>query len=95
MFGEIGASPPIGTPESCNSGDTGDDFGAAGLWFSDQSNGWTAGQAGDCIGLIVGSWSPTQVVFTFGNQYANYGAIASGDQISVQVQGAGFSGSLP
>ncbi|HEV3067924.1 MAG TPA: hypothetical protein VGY50_08765 [Streptosporangiaceae bacterium] len=91
----FGAGPPIGAPETCQSGDTGDDYGSSGLWFSDATQGgWTAGQAGDCIGLIVGSWSSSQVVFGFGNEYANYPAIQSGDQIEVDVQGATFSGPL-
>ena len=91
----FGSGPPIGTPETCQSGDTGDDYGSAGLWFSDATQGgWTAGQAGDCIGLIVTSWSGSRVVFGFGNEYASYPAIQSGDQIEVDVQGATFSGPL-
>ena len=89
----FGAQPPIGTPETCNTGDTGSDFGPSGLWFEDVSQGWTAGQAGDCIGLMLDSWTASQVVFGFGNQYANYPAIASGDSVAVEVQGATFSGS--
>ena len=91
----FGASPPIGTPETCESGDTGDDYGSVGLWFSDKSAAWTAGQAGDCIGLIVSSWSDTQVVYTFGNEYANYPAVGSGTQAEVGVQGATFTTTLP
>ena len=34
------------------------------------------------------------MVFGFGNEYGNYPAIQSGDQIGVGVQGASFSGSL-
>jgi hypothetical protein len=90
----FGAYPPIGTPETCQSGDTGDDYGSTGLWFSDATQGWTAGQAGNCIGLIVTSWSSTQVVFGFGNEYGNYSPIQSGDQIGVEVQGASFTGPL-
>jgi hypothetical protein len=91
----FGSSPPIGTPETCQAGDTGDDYGSSGLWFSDATQGgWTAGQAGDCIGLIVTSWSSGQVVYGFGNEYANYPAIQSGDQVEVDVQGATFSGPL-
>jgi Subtilase family len=90
----FGASPPIGTPETCQAGDTGDDYGSSGLWFEDTTQSWTAGQAGDCIGLIVTSWTSTQVVFGFGNEYANYPAVQSGDQIEVDVQGATFTGPL-
>ena len=90
----FGSYPPIGTPETCQSGDTGDDYGSAGLWFSDITQGWTAGQAGDCIGLIVTSWSSTQVVYGFGNEYGNYSPIQSGDQAEVGVRGATFTGPL-
>ena len=75
-------------------GDTGDDYGSSGLWFNDATQSWTAGQAGDCIGLIVTSWSSTQVVFALGSEYANYPPVQSGDQIEVEVQGATFSGPL-
>jgi hypothetical protein len=89
----FGAYPPIGTPETCQTGDTGDDYGSSGLWFNDATASWTAGHAGDCIGLIVTSWSSTQV-FALGSEYANYPPIQSGDQIEVEVQGATFSGPL-
>jgi Subtilase family len=90
----FGSYPPIGTPETCQSGDTGDDYGSSGLWFDDTTQGWTAGQAGDCIGLVVTSWSSTQVVFGFGSEYGNYPPIQSGDQIEAGVQGATFTGPL-
>ena len=90
----LGNFPPIGTPETCQAGDTGAIYGASGLWFSDTTTGWTAGQSGDCIGLVVSSWSGTQVTFTFGNQYGNYPPIGTGDSFAVDVQGAGFSGTL-
>ena len=91
----FGAYPPIGTPETCQAGDTGDDYGSSGLSFKDATQGWTAGQAGDCIGLIVTSWTSTQVVFGFGNEYGNYPPVQAGDQVQVEVQGATFSGPLP
>ncbi len=84
----FGSNPPTGTPETCQSGDTGDDYGSAGLILQDTTESWGAGQSGDCIGLLLTSWSNTQVVFTVGNEYAHYGPIAVGDQIKVTVQGA-------
>jgi len=90
----LGAYPPIATPETCQSGDTGDVFGSSGLWFNDATAGWTAGQSGDCIGLLVTSWSSTQVECTFGNEYSGYTPINSGDQFTVEVQGASASGTL-
>jgi putative transposon-encoded protein len=84
----FGSTAPTGTPETCQAGDTGDDFGSSGLIFQDLTESWGAGEAGDCIGLLVTSWSSTKVVFTVGNEYANYGPIKAGDQIKVTVQGA-------
>jgi hypothetical protein len=90
----FGNAPPIGTPETCQAGDTGDTYGSSGLWFGDITQGWTAGQAGDCIGLIVTSWTSTQVVFGFGSEYASFPSIQSGDQAGLSVQGATFTGPL-
>jgi hypothetical protein len=90
----LGAYPPIATPETCQAGDTGDVFGSSGLWFNDATAGWTAGQSGDCIGMLVTSWSSTQVVCTFGNEYSGYTPISSGDQYTVEVQGATATGTL-
>jgi hypothetical protein len=58
------------------------------------SQGWTAGQGGDCIGLVLSSWSSSQVVFTFGDTYSSYAPIRSGDSISVEWQGTTFTGTL-
>jgi hypothetical protein len=91
----FGTDPPIGTPEQCQSTDTGSTYGSSGLSFNDATQGWTAGQAGDCIGLLLATWSTTQVVYQFGNQYGNYPPITAGDQVTVQVQGAAFTGPLP
>jgi hypothetical protein len=84
----FGATAPSGTAETCNAGDTGDDYANYGLYFQDTTENWGAGQTGNCIGLLVTSWSATQVVFTFGNEYSNYGPIKTSDQIEVIVQGA-------
>jgi hypothetical protein len=84
----FGSAAPTATPETCQAGDTGNDYGFGGLEFQDLTESWGAGEAGDCIGLLPTSWSSTKVVFTFGNEYANYGPINAGDQIEVTVQGA-------
>ena len=84
----FGTAAPTATPETCQEGDTGNDYGFGGLELQDVTESWGAGEAGDCIGLLLTSWSSTKVVFTFGNQYANYGPINAGDQIEATVQGA-------
>ena len=62
-----------------------DAAGSSGLWFT---GGWMAGQAGDCIGLIISSWSSTQVVYGFGDEYANCAPIQSGNQARWMCRGA-------
>jgi hypothetical protein len=84
----FGASAPADSPETCQNGDTGDIFSASGLVFQDLSEGWGAGEAGDCIGLLLTSWSSTKVVFTLGSQYANFGPIKTGDQVEATILGA-------
>ncbi len=84
----FGSAAPVATPETCQAGDTGNEYGIGGLEFQDLTEGWGAGESGDCIGLLLTSWSSTKIVFTFGDEYANYGPINSGDQIEVTVQGA-------
>jgi hypothetical protein len=47
----------------------------------------------DCVGLVIQSWSPTQVVFTMGNLYdqnipGNDYVLANGDPVQVAVLGA-------
>jgi hypothetical protein len=51
-------------------------YGTNGLWFFDSTNAWQAGDGtasgGNCIGLVVQSWTATQVVFTFGIAYGSF-----------------------
>jgi hypothetical protein len=90
------------TPKSADSvpcGDTsgdGFDFGSSGLFVEDTTTTFTAGQNGDCVGLVVSSYTGTKVVVTLGNQYVigGYRAFATGDSYTVEVRGATFSGTV-
>ena len=47
----------------------------------------------DCVGLVIQSWTPTQVVFGFGDLYdqnipGNDYVLANGDPVTVGVLGA-------
>jgi hypothetical protein len=46
------------------------------LVFIDDTNEWWAGEGtpngGNCIGIVLESWSPTQVVFKFGVAYGSF-----------------------
>jgi hypothetical protein len=82
---------PAGSPAGCN--DSGQDFGTA-LFFSEVTQQWTAGQSGDCIGLVVSSYTATRIVFTFGSNYNNFGPVTAGDGYSVTGNGATRSGTV-
>jgi hypothetical protein len=84
---------PTGTPAGCSA--TGDTFGATGLWFTDiTQQGWTAGQTGDCIGLIISSYAATQIVYQFGSFYSNFNPVTNGDSYKLEVQGVTSSGTV-
>ncbi len=91
VTGKNFGSEPAGSPAGCN--DSGQDFGTA-LLFTETTQQWTAGQSGDCIGLVVSSYSATRVVFTFGSDYSNFGPVTSGDGYMVSVVGATKSGTV-
>jgi Subtilase family len=85
---------PAGAPEPCSAGDPGEDYGSNGLYMQDATRGWGAGQNGDCIGLVLQSYSSSQVVFGFGTSYSGYAPAAVGDAITVAVQGTSYDGTL-
>jgi hypothetical protein len=91
----FGASPPApdpSTPITCVSGDTSYTYPAGQLAFSDTTQSWTAGETGDCVGLIVTSWSNTKVVYGFGADYPSFHAVTKGDSIQVVVEGTTHTG---
>ncbi len=87
----LGTEPP-GSPAGC--GTTGDNFPGSSLTFNDTTGGWGAGTGGDCIGLVVSSFSRSQIVYQFGSGYNTYGTANSGDAFNVTVQGATYSGTV-
>lgn len=97
-FGTLPKADPR-TPVACTAGSTGYDYGPGGLWFTDKSKGWTAGQykpkqhAGyDCIGLLVSEFTDTQIVFAFGSYYGVYGPLQVGDKWKLHVHGTTATG---
>ena len=90
-FGASPPSPDPSTPITCVAGDTSFTYPAGQLQLSDVTRGWTGGVTGDCIGLIVTSWSTTQVVLGMGADYPNFAPIAAGDSVQVEVKGASFT----
>jgi hypothetical protein len=86
---------PPGVPVNC-SGNLGSDYGAN-LYLQDTIAGWNAGKGatstanGDQIGLIISSYSDTQIVFTLGSCYSYY-HLSAGDAYTMNVLGASYSG---
>jgi hypothetical protein len=91
----LGAKPANGSAVNCIGGDTSLTYPAGVLMFTDNTHGWTAGENGDCIGVIIVSWSATKAVFRFGPylyQSGSFTPVTSGDSYTVTVQGASFAG---
>jgi hypothetical protein len=91
----LGSIPPANpsTPLNCVAGDTSFDYGTS-LLFTDKTGGWTAGQTGDCIGLVVQSYTSTQIVYRFGADYPNFRAVTAGDAYKLKVWGVSASGKV-
>jgi len=83
---------PSGSPAGC--GTTGDNFPGTSLTFNDTTGGWGAGTGGDCIGLLVSSYTISQVVYQFGSGYNTFGTANSGDAYNLTVQGTTYSGTV-
>jgi hypothetical protein len=74
-------------------GDTSFDYGTS-LLFNDSTRGWTAGQTGDCIGLVVSSYTSTKIVYQFGADYANFGQATAGDAYKLTLWTATHKGTV-
>ena len=92
IIGSNFGSEPGSIPAGC--GTSGDNFTGVSLTFDDTTGGWGAGTGGDCIGLVVSSYTSTQIIYQFGNGYTVYGTANSGDSFNVTVQGATLSGTV-
>ncbi|HLZ08756.1 MAG TPA: hypothetical protein VKT80_09235 [Chloroflexota bacterium] len=98
----FGTRAPIGYPNNstgCGAyTNNGDVYGKNGLWFLDDTHVWQAGEgkppAANCIGLIVQSWSPTQVVFQFGDAYGTFDHWTAdpGDNFVIDLKGYFWGG---
>ena len=94
----FGAGPgPHVNPPCPEVAGAGKNFGSN-IYLNDYSgDSWQAGTGGDCIGLVIVSWSATNVVFTLGSWYATAGAeqgtvLNEGDPYTMTLKGAHFTG---
>ncbi len=96
------APKPNPTDRPCNeldSPNTGYDYGNnVVLWDNGPIDQFQAGYPGDCIGIIIQSWSSTQVVFTFGQWYEDVQLgrqpLDQGDPFVIHVKGAVITGTV-
>jgi len=97
----FGSSPPSGAtdpPQACDLG--GLDYSGNALYLEDEKTGITYGQSTSCLGLIISSWSPTELDLTFSSSYGSTTpgpnplstTISEGDPIKLVLRGASFSG---
>jgi hypothetical protein len=94
----FGTEASLGTPQTpCGPSSTGSDY-ATNLSLADTTQAWDAGQGPpapcDDIGLVISSYSNTQIVFTFGSNYPSLASLAQGDSSTMNVLGASLSGTV-
>jgi hypothetical protein len=83
---------PSGTATNAGCGGSGQDFSNSSLSFSvitPLGQQWTAGSTGNCIGLVVSSYSDNSVTFGFGSEYGAkpYWTLQAGDTVTLTVNG--------
>jgi hypothetical protein len=73
--GDDFGTEPTWTAEPALCHGSGSNYGASGSWIGeplyiqDTSANWSAGQPGDCVGLLVSTYSTHEIVLTFGSNY--------------------------
>ena len=92
----FGSMASLGAPQTpCGPSSTGSDYGNN-LSLADTTQAWDAGQGPpapcDDIGLVISSYSNTQIVFTFGSNYPSLGSLTQGDSYTMNVLGGSLSG---
>jgi uncharacterized repeat protein (TIGR01451 family) len=103
----FGTEADLGTPHPAGvcGANTGSDYSSDPLYLFDSTGSWHAGRGpgdpgtyldeGDCIGLLISSYSNTQISFALGNYYPCCGySLSPGDAFAVGVLGATFSGTV-
>jgi hypothetical protein len=99
----FGANPPAGVPDSVTSCGTyaanGNVYGNR-LYFEDDRNfeagNGSSASTGDCVGIIVVSWTSTKVVLKFGNSYGGFDHwfLSNGDGYAISIKTGIFGGTV-
>ncbi len=90
----FGTEADLGSPLPAGCGGfTGSDYSNT-LNFRDNTEAWQAGSAagGNCIGLLISSYSNSKIVFTLGSFYALGYDLNQGDSFTMSLLGTSFSG---
>ena len=99
---QFGNRPPRGNDNSTTScgpyAANGKLYGSK-LYFQDNGNfeaGFGTPPTGDCVGIIVVSWSSTQVVLQFGNSYGGFDHwyLSNGDGFAISIKTALWGGTV-
>jgi len=102
-FGTLPGLSPGGDPQA-DFGDCGAPSGYDGLNFASHlyfnkliGRGWEAGNgnSGNCIGLVIWKYTPTQIQYGFGSVYTSFNSpLENGNPYSLHVKGASVSGTV-
>jgi DNA-binding beta-propeller fold protein YncE len=96
----FGDQADLGTPQSagteCGPTGSGSNY-QTNFYFDEQYEGWAAGEGGsggDCVGLLIESYSDSEVTFAFGSSYSQYGQMETSDNYLVTLLGATYGGTV-
>jgi len=96
-FGTQAALGAPVTPCDPNGPVSGADF-ANNLYLIDSTGGWTAGQGTakgcDYIGLVISSYTDSQIVFTLGTASPAYGSLNTGDSVRLYLFGSNYQATV-
>src|SRR5580700_4433175 len=98
----FGSKAPVGTSDnstSCGPYTANGDVYGSKLYFADDTNfeaGYSNSSGATCIGIIVKSWSQTQVVLQFGNAYGTFDHwyLSNGDGYAISVKQGIYGGTI-
>jgi len=93
---------PSGTSDnstSCGGYTANGDVYGTKLYFVDSGNfeaGHSDSTGADCVGVIVDSWTTSQIVLSFGNAYGSFAHwyLSNGDGFAISVKGTLWDGSV-
>jgi hypothetical protein len=91
---------PGGSAVNAGCSASGSDYESNDLFLNDVTGSWTAGQVGDCVGLVLSSYTNTKIVFSFGNYYDSASSLSPillnpGDSFDIGVDAARLSATVP